>query len=318
MRRIVLLLITAVFAVTVNAAPTTRPTTAPSARILIVSIDGLRPDLMLRADTPTMHELFRNGSYSFWARTVPHTITLPAHTSMLTGVSPRKHEIEWDKDLPLTETVYPKFPTLFEVAQKAGYSTAMAVGKSKLALLAHPGVLEASFIPHVVVTDDDDVTRHAVEIMNQYKPQVMFVHLPAVDTTGHKCGWSSAEQILAIEHADDCIGRLVETLEHLHLRENTTILITSDHGGAGLTHMPDDARARHIVWILNGPGVRKGLDLTIYDKLIINTEDTFATACHILNLPLSPQVDGKPVLEAFDAPGELVHSDPNAVSQVKF
>src|SRR5262249_46045179 len=153
------------FVLRAHAAPSTQPTTGPTGRMMIISIDGLRPDLMLRADTPNLHELFKGGTFTFWACTVPHAVTLPAHTSMLTGVIPRKHEVEWDKDLPLTEPVYPKFPTILEVAHQAGYSTAMAVGKSKLSLLARPGTLDAGYVPTVEKTDDDDVTRHTVDII---------------------------------------------------------------------------------------------------------------------------------------------------------
>src|SRR5688500_5249410 len=77
---------------TVAAPATNKPVVS---RILIVSIDGLRPDLALRGDMPTLRSLLPQSSYSFWARTVPHAITLPSHTSMLTGVVPRKHEVEW-------------------------------------------------------------------------------------------------------------------------------------------------------------------------------------------------------------------------------
>src|SRR5688572_31117328 len=79
------------------------PTRAPvrPRRVLVISVDGLRPDLLLRSDTPNMHRLFRSGCYTFWARTVPQGITLPSHTSMLTGVTPRRHGIEWNRDLPL-------------------------------------------------------------------------------------------------------------------------------------------------------------------------------------------------------------------------
>ena len=34
-------------------------------RILIISIDGLRPDLLLRADTPTVHALVPNSTFTF-------------------------------------------------------------------------------------------------------------------------------------------------------------------------------------------------------------------------------------------------------------
>ena len=42
---------------------------------------------------------------------------------MLTGVVPRKHEIEWNHVLELVHPVYAKFPTLFEIAKHAGFST---------------------------------------------------------------------------------------------------------------------------------------------------------------------------------------------------
>src|SRR5688500_12248748 len=78
---------------------------ARARRVLVISVDGLRPDLLLRSDTPNMHRLFRSGCYTFWARTVPQGITLPSHTSMLTGVTPRRHGIEWNRDLPLFRPV---------------------------------------------------------------------------------------------------------------------------------------------------------------------------------------------------------------------
>src|SRR5262245_52214053 len=90
----------------------------PARRVMIISIDGLRPDLLLRADAPKLRALLPQATFTFWATTVPHAITIPSHVSMLTGVVPRRHEIEWNKDLPLSEPVYPKVPTLFEIAHK--------------------------------------------------------------------------------------------------------------------------------------------------------------------------------------------------------
>ena len=71
-------------------AQTTRPVPGID-HVLIISVDGLRPDVLLRADTPNMHTLFHNGSFTFWARTTAQSITLPSHVSMLTGVVPEKN-----------------------------------------------------------------------------------------------------------------------------------------------------------------------------------------------------------------------------------
>src|SRR5262252_2056340 len=54
-------------------------------RVLIISIDGLRPDLLLRAAMPRVRGLCSDGSYTFWAETTPEAYTLPCHISMLTG-----------------------------------------------------------------------------------------------------------------------------------------------------------------------------------------------------------------------------------------
>jgi predicted AlkP superfamily pyrophosphatase or phosphodiesterase len=279
---------------------------AVASRILIVSIDGLRPDLALRADMPNLRGLLPQSSYSFWARTVPHAITLPSHTSMLTGVVPRKHEVEWNRDLPLTEQVYPKFPTLFEVAKRAGYTTGMAAGKSKFATLAKPGSLDCQFITQTEKAEDADVTAEAVKIITQHKPQVMFVHLPTIDNVGHKIGWGTKEQMAAIKGADESLGKLLAALQTAGVRQETVILITADHGGAGKTHLADDMRARHIPWILSGPGIRKDLDLTIYPKTVIDTEDTFVTASYLLGIPRQADLDGKPILEVLEQPVELL------------
>src|SRR5215204_6137965 len=70
---------------------------------LIISVDGLRPDLLLRAKAPRMQGMLDRGSYSLWARTTPGSITLPSHVSMLTGVPPEWHGIMWNGELPLKE-----------------------------------------------------------------------------------------------------------------------------------------------------------------------------------------------------------------------
>src|SRR5690242_12951225 len=120
------------------AKPTTRPVDAVE-RVVVISVDGLRPDLLARAYTPNLHALMQSGSYTFWARTTAASVTLPSHVSMLTGVTPARHEIDWNRDLPLSKPVYPKGSTLFDLAHRNGYSTAMIAGKSKFDVFNRPG-----------------------------------------------------------------------------------------------------------------------------------------------------------------------------------
>lgn len=59
----------------------------------------------------------------------------------------------------------------------------------------------------------------------------------------------------------------------------------------------NDPRSRHIPWIAFGPGIRQNLDLTTFGNLTIDTEDTFCTACYLLEIPAGNNLDGKPIEE---------------------
>jgi len=54
-------------------------------RVLIISVDGLRPDLSLRANAPVLRSLMVRGSYSLWAQTTAVAVTLPAIPSDFTS-----------------------------------------------------------------------------------------------------------------------------------------------------------------------------------------------------------------------------------------
>lgn len=300
--------------------PTARPVPEIE-RVMVVSLDGCRPDVLLRANCPTIRGLMAEGSYTFWARTTAVALTLPSHVSMMTGVIPVRHGIHWNEDLPLSKPYYPKVPTLFELAHKSGYTTAMVAGKPKFDVFDKPGTLDWSYFPRDMKTDpslpmekqsnakstasDETITAQAIDILDKYKPDIMLLHFASSDVAGHASGWGSPEQLKAIEHIDQSLGKILASLEP-EVREHTAIIITSDHGGAGRTHGADDERSRRIPWIIEGPGIRKNFDLTMLPELEVNTYDTFATTCYLLAIPIPRPIDGKPIVEAI-ADRQLLH-----------
>ncbi|HYD84162.1 MAG TPA: alkaline phosphatase family protein, partial [Opitutus sp.] len=206
----------------------------PVERVVVISVDGLRPDLMLYADTPVLHGLMKTGTYTMWARTTAVAITLPSHASMLTGVIPRKHRIDWNRDLPLRETVYSHVPTLLELATKAGYTTAIVAGKSKFRALAKPGTVDHVSIPPQdnYTAKDADVAAEAIKLIEAHQPEVMFIHFPSNDSAGHRHGWGSPEQRAATEEADRQIGHVLSALERAGVREIRVVpMLVSSHSG---------------------------------------------------------------------------------------
>ena len=50
-------------------------------RVLLCSLDGVRPDAIQAANTPTIDRLVNEGAFTWRARTVMPSVTLPCHTS---------------------------------------------------------------------------------------------------------------------------------------------------------------------------------------------------------------------------------------------
>ncbi len=72
------------------------PVTA--APVLLISIDGMRPDYVTEADVhhlkiPTLRSFLTYGSYAEGVTGVTPTVTYPSHTTLVTGVTPLEHGI---------------------------------------------------------------------------------------------------------------------------------------------------------------------------------------------------------------------------------
>ncbi|HRQ24709.1 MAG TPA: alkaline phosphatase family protein, partial [Anaerolineales bacterium] len=124
---------------TVVPSPEPTPTSEPqplARRVIILSIDGLRPDAIPLAPMPNLMELMQNGAYSLTAQTTRPSATLPAHVSMLSGQCPQKHGVDWNDYIP--ENGYAQVTDIFDLAHAAGLKTVMYVGKEKLRQVTEP------------------------------------------------------------------------------------------------------------------------------------------------------------------------------------
>ena len=273
--------------VTPSASPTPRP---QAERVLILSIDGFRPEAISLAPMPNLLELMRTGAYSMAAQTIFPSATLPSHASMLTGQCPDKHGLYWNDYIP--EYGYAAGPSIFTLAKNAGLHTIMFVGKEKLRQVTGPETTDV----YRYINDRDLVI--AAEIIPELKKGfgLAFIHFPTSDWMGHEYGWLSPEQLSVLRRADEAIGNILTALEESGLRNDTLFIITADHGGHNQTHGSSLREDMTIPWIINGPGVVSG-----EIKVAINTTDTAATAAFALNLQIPAEWDGYPVREAFGA-----------------
>src|SRR5688500_5242005 len=108
----------------------TQPVPSVSRNVVVVSIDGLRPDAIETYGASTLQRLMREGSYTLKASTIHPSKTLPSHTSMLTGQPPERHGVLWN-NVASAERESIDLPNIFGVARAHGYSTAAFFSKAK-------------------------------------------------------------------------------------------------------------------------------------------------------------------------------------------
>jgi arylsulfatase A-like enzyme len=263
---------------------------ARPARILVISLDGARPDAILQAETPHIQALAERGAVSWVAQTVFPPGTLPAHASMLTGLAVETHGMVWNYTRLGCQPVIAA-PTFLTLAHEAGYRTAMVVGKQKLCHLApEEGVDDYTF-----VRDGDwGVANRTIELL-EAGYDVIFAHFPNPDFFGHLTGWMSDVYLFELSNTDARVGRVLAALDELDIADETLVFLTADHGGHDHQHGVDIPADMTIPWIVAGPGVVPGTVLSAP----VSVADTAPTVLWALGLPFPDDMRGRPIYEAF-------------------
>lgn len=266
---------------------------APVGHVVLVSIDGLRPDAIEAAGATTLAELMEEGAWTLDARTILPSRTLPSHTSMLTGVPPSVHGIEWNDDRVEVEGTV-GVPTVFDVADEADVSTAAFFGKAKFRHLIHADAPQWASAPRgLEVVLASRITQDVEQFLRFRRPRLLFVHLSDPDIAGHAAGWMTGPYRWAVRRADAAVGRIVDAARAAY-GDDFVLIVTADHGGHGRDHGTDLPEDVTIPWIAWGRGVRAG-----EVEVPVRTFDTAATALWLLGVPVPADWQGRPVVEAF-------------------
>ncbi len=261
-------------------------------RVLIITLDGARPDALAIADTPVFDTLWQQGAYTWEAQTVEPSVTLPTHCSLFYGATPTEHGVmsnEWPD--PYARPV----PSLLEVCHDHGMSTAAVYGWPPLQSLIPAEAVDFTDFTHEYVSDVLATGEGAVEIIRSNGPAAMFLYLAQPDTDGHGSGWMSDEYIRAIELCDRATGMALDAIATNGHLEQTVVAVVADHGGHEHRHGTDMPEDMTIPWILSGPGVCRGVELA--GPVVIH--DTAPTVAKVLGLPIPEQWSGRVVEEAL-------------------
>ena len=206
-------------------------------KVILISIDGMRPDGFLNCGNPYIHEMMKKSWYTLDGQTVFPSVTLPCHMSLFHSTTPQRHGVMAN----VYQSMVRPIEGLFEQLKNAGAISAMYYGWEPLRDVARPATLKyAEYINAYMEESSDTVlTDRALERIRKSHPDFVFLYMVETDEKGgHDKGWMTDAYLDRIHKAVDNVRRVVE-----EFGEEYTIIVTADHGGHDRHHgtdLPED------------------------------------------------------------------------------
>jgi arylsulfatase A-like enzyme len=277
----------------------------PPAGVLIITLDTTRADRLspygfMSGPTPALDRLAAEGVLFDQAMTTA-PLTLPAHTSLFTGLLPPRHGVRENADAALGTG----FPTLAELLRAQGYRTGAFVGS--VVLDAERG-LSRGFDRYSGVAQTDGtralqrpanaVADDAIAWLDSVvgSPFLLWAHFydPHQPHDAPEPFRSSAADsyIAEIAFVDSQIGRLLDALTRHEVLENTVVIVVADHGESLGEHGERDHgiflydSVMRVPLIIKAPGAARARVAEI-----VRITDLMPTVLEMVGAP-APPMDG--------------------------
>lgn len=254
-------------------------------KVVLISVDGMRPDGLKQCKNPFVDELIKMSSYTFNARTVFPSVTLPCHVSMFHSIPPERHGTTTNIYAPQVRPV----SGLFEQLSNAGKVSAMFYGWEPLRDVSRPKSLKkADYISAYSFDHTDEMlTDSAIEYIAKAKPDFVFLYMVETDEKGgHDNGWMSD---VYLDYVSRAIGNVKKVIEAT--KGEYTVIVTADHGGHNRGHGTDMDEDMTIPMVFYGPMFTPGKELSGVSLL-----DIAPTIAEIMGVPKAREWEGKSLI----------------------
>jgi arylsulfatase A-like enzyme/Flp pilus assembly protein TadD len=287
--------------------------------VVLISIDTCRADHLSCYGypliiTPNIDAVAEQG-FIFQNTITPVPITLPAHSSMLTGTIPPYHGVHDNHDYRLnTDHV-----TLAEILKNHGFSTAAII--SAFVLDARFGLNQGfdyyndrfenppgKDIAHNDERRGEETSRFARAWLDEHQNENFFLFLHYFDPHAeyappepYASEYQKNRYAGEIAYTDYCIGQVIDKLKELGIYDSTLLIITSDHGES----LGEHGETTHDFFIyqstLHVPLIFKLPGSTSSHKIKdrVGLVDIVPTVCKILNIDPPPGIQGRDLSGLF-------------------
>lgn len=218
----------------------------PARTVILVSIDGLRPDHMDPIDTPALDAIAAGVRADSLQPPFP-SFTFPSHYTLVTGLHPEDHGIVsnvfFDPERgaqfklgdpgDMTDGRWWDGEPIWNTAERQGVRSATMFWPGSEARIGgrqpsdwvpyNSGMAKSDRVDRVLGWLDRDATT---------RPGFITLYFSDVDSAGHRSGPLSDDADAALRRVDTAMGRLLQGLDDRDLRDDVDLVVVSDHGMA--------------------------------------------------------------------------------------
>ena len=224
-----------------------RPEHLDAPYVVLVSMDGFRPDYLERFTLPNLQRVMQRGTRAQSMVPVFPTLTFPNHYSLVTGLHPGRHGI-------VANSFYdPQRRQKYSMYDTGAVRDGTWYGGEPIWVTAETqGMVAACFFwpgseaaikgvrPTITKRYDGNVSNRArvntvldwLKRPAEMRPHMITLYFSEVDDASHAGPLDSRDVERAAQSVDRAIGQLLDGIDRLpdNLEDRVYLLITSDHG----------------------------------------------------------------------------------------
>ncbi|MBN2372422.1 tetratricopeptide repeat protein [bacterium] len=297
--------------------------------LFLITIDTIRADHLgcygyKNIKTPNIDKLASEGA--IFSQTIsPVPITLPSHSSIMTGLYPVQHGVRNNGNFSLSRDAV----TIAEIMRENGYQTGACVGSFILDSIFGldqgfdyyddnftPGKKRSNFLYNE--RKAGDVTRIGIQWLEKHKDNKFFLwlhyydpHSPYFPPFPFSVEYRDRPYDGEIAYVDVCLGELFKQMDDMGLMDHTIVILVGDHGEGLGDHNEDthtifiyDATLR-VPFIIRAPDlIKEGTNV----NALVSTVDILPTVIDQFGLKPLKGLAGKTLMPLMNGQAKQIHS----------
>jgi len=235
--------------------------------VVLVMFDGFAPAMAEATRTPNLDRIKQEGAWSRHLVPVYPTMSLPNHTSFVTGCWPARHGIVQNAFYDPKRGRFPDLAdadwmtgceSVWQAAERQGVRTAAFNFWNRWSLSKGPLATHANEMqPWEELPSDEEILGRAIKLLNSSdakRPRLIALYFRGPDHEAHVHGVTSPQALAEVRKADAIVGKLMASLKALPEGREGALVIGTDHGMMPVAPLVNLGRIMNRHWIKGHDG----------------------------------------------------------------